>query len=259
VEPDLTRLGSPGLEEDAETAGNQVFARYRRVSLGLLSDAFSKGDHVLDFGCGTGLEAVYLALQGVRVIAVDPVPQRVEATRERARSMGVEDLVEARVVEPGGLPALAKELGPASLDGAYSSFGPLNCEADLDVVAGALGSLLRSRAPLVSSVMNRTCVFEMGRFLARGRPREAFRRLGVVGSRTGGTDVTVKYYGLRDLQKAFGEWFDLEDARGLMKMPTPEADPLFRRFPGYLDWATGFDPRFLAGLGDHLFVVMRHR
>jgi SAM-dependent methyltransferase len=259
VEIDLTRLGDPGLEEDAETAGNQVFARYRQVSLGMLSEAFSPGDAVLDFGCGTGLEATCLAMGGVEVLAVDVVPERVEATRARARAMGVEDLVDARVVKPGGLPDLAQTMGPGSMDGAYSSFGPLNCEPELGPVAEAMGSLLRRGAPLVSSVMNRSCAFEMGRGLARGRPRDAFRRFHTVRSRTGGGDVTVRYYNLRDLERAFGQWFTIESARGLLKMPTPEADHLFRHFPGYLDWATGFDPRSLAGLGDHLFVVMSRR
>jgi SAM-dependent methyltransferase len=259
MELDLKRLGGPGLEEDAETAGNQVFARYRQVSLGMLCDAFSPGDRVLDFGCGSGLEATYLALWGVEVIAVDVLPQRVDAARERARSMGVGDMVDARVISPGGLSDLADQLGSGSLDGAYSSFGPLNCEPDLGTVARSMGSLLRKGAPLVASVMNRACAFEMGRFLAMGRPREAFRRFHVVGSTTGGGDVTVRYYNLRDLESAFGQWFTLEGSRGLLKMPTPEADPLFRKLPGYLDWAMGFDLRSLAGLGDHLFVVMRRR
>jgi SAM-dependent methyltransferase len=259
VELDVTRLGAPGLEEDAETAGNQVFARYRRVSLGMLCEAFSPGDRVLDFGCGTGLEATYLALRGVEVVAVDVVPHRVDDARERALSVGVGDLVDARVISPGGLPDLADTLGTGSLDGAYSSFGPLNCEPDLGRVAEAMGALLREGAPLVASVMNRSCAFEMGRFLVRGRPRDAFRRFRVVRSTTGGGDVTVRYYNRRDLEAAFGEWFTIEEARGLLKMPTPEADPLFRNLPGYLDWAMGFDPRSMAGLGDHLFVVMRRR
>jgi SAM-dependent methyltransferase len=259
MELDLRRLDQPGMEEDAETAGNQVFARYRRVSLGMLCEAFSPGDRVLDFGCGSGLEATYLALEGVRVLAVDVLPHRVDSTIDRARAMGVEDIIEARVLGPGELPELAAELGSGTLDGAYSSFGPLNCEPDLGPTARAMGTMLRSGAPLVTSVMNRTSAFEIGRFLARGRPREAFRRFRVEEASTGGGDVTVRYYSLGDLKEAFGEWFEMEGARGLLKMPTPATDPVWRNFPGYLDWATGFDPRSLAGLGEHLFVTMRRR
>jgi len=259
MELDVMGLGAPGLEEDPETAGNLVFARYRRVSLGLLCGAFSPGERVLDFGCGSGLEACYLALRGLRVIAVDPVPGRVEATRHRAETLGVSDLVEARVVGPGRLQVLAGELGEGSLDGAYSSFGPLNCEEGLGPAAEALGSMLRPGSAFVGSVMNRICAWEIASSMARLRPGEAFRRLRVLEAHTGGGDVTVRYYDLEELRDAFSPWFDLETARGLAKLPPPSCDGLARHFPGFLDWATGFDPGPLVGLGDHLFVVMRRR
>jgi len=259
VELDKARLGGPGLEEDPEMAGNEVFVRYRRVSLGMLTESFSQGDHVLDFGCGTGLEACYLALSGVEVLAVDPVPDRVEMTRERAAGLDVEDLVETRVVEPGGIVALAEELGESTLDGAYSSFGPLNCERSLDAVAQALGSMLRPGAPFVASVMNRVCAWEMVHFASRLNPRNALRRLRPTTARTGGIEVEVQYHGLPDLEEAFGEWFIIEEARGLAKLPPPVTDPLTRHFPRFLDWAADFDPAILRGLGDHLFVTMRRR
>ncbi len=259
MELEVTAPGGPGLEEDPEMAGNQVFARYRRVSLGLLSRAFAPGQRVLDFGCGTGLEACYLALRGVRVVAVDPVPARVEATRLRSITLGIDPLVEARVVEPGGLPSLAGELGEGSLDGAYSSFGPLNCEEGLSQAAGALGSMLATGSVFVASVMNRVCAWEIACSMARLRPREAFRRFRVQRARTGGGDVTVRYYDLGELEEAFSPWFELVEARGLAKLPPPSTDGVARHFPGFLDWATGFDPGPLVGLGDHLFVVMRRR
>lgn len=259
MELGLTVPGTPGLEEDPEMAGNQVFARYRRVSLGLLSLTFAPGQRVLDFGCGTGLEACFLALRGIRVVAVDPVPARVEATRLRSSSLGVDGLVDARVVKPGGLPDLAGELGEGSLDGAYSSFGPLNCEDGLDPAAEALGYLLRPGSAFVASIMNRVCAWEIACSMARLRPREAFRRFRVQEARTGGSDVTVRYYDLGELEGAFSPWFELVEARGLAKLPPPSTDGLARHFPGFLDWATGFDPGPLVGLGDHLFVVMRRR
>jgi SAM-dependent methyltransferase len=56
------------------------------------------GSEVLDFGCGVGLLAVPLARQGCRVLACDFSENMLEQTRANARSAGVGDLVETRLV-----------------------------------------------------------------------------------------------------------------------------------------------------------------
>jgi 2-polyprenyl-3-methyl-5-hydroxy-6-metoxy-1,4-benzoquinol methylase len=54
-----------------------------------------KGCRVLDYGCGQGEEAVYLAMMGAHVTAVDISPVGIELTKERARRNGVADRVSA--------------------------------------------------------------------------------------------------------------------------------------------------------------------
>ena len=54
------------------------------------------GSTVLDLGCGTGILAIGAANLGARrVIAVDPEPDSVEASRANARMNGVKSVVEA--------------------------------------------------------------------------------------------------------------------------------------------------------------------
>ncbi len=48
------------------------------------------GGTCLDVGCGAGLEALYLAWEGFRVIGVDSSEPALERARERAASAGVE-------------------------------------------------------------------------------------------------------------------------------------------------------------------------
>jgi cyclopropane fatty-acyl-phospholipid synthase-like methyltransferase len=47
-----------------------------------------RGD-VLDAGCGTGENAIYLAVQGYRVVAFDAAPAAIEKARVKARQRGV--------------------------------------------------------------------------------------------------------------------------------------------------------------------------
>ncbi len=54
------------------------------------------GCQLLDFGCGAGEEAVYLAKLGAYVTAIDISPVGVRLTRERARVNGVSDRLVAR-------------------------------------------------------------------------------------------------------------------------------------------------------------------
>jgi len=56
------------------------------------------GCHVLDYGCGQGEEATYLAKLGAYVTAIDISPVGVKLTQERARQSGVGDRVSAMLM-----------------------------------------------------------------------------------------------------------------------------------------------------------------
>jgi SAM-dependent methyltransferase len=54
-----------------------------------LADAGAIAVPVLDAGCGTGENALFLAARGLEVVGVDAVPAAVEAARDKARSRGL--------------------------------------------------------------------------------------------------------------------------------------------------------------------------
>jgi SAM-dependent methyltransferase len=56
------------------------------------------GCRVLDYGCGQGEEAVYLAMMGAHVTAIDISPVGIELTKERARLNGVDGRVRAMLM-----------------------------------------------------------------------------------------------------------------------------------------------------------------
>jgi len=88
-----------------------------------------KGDAVMDLGCGPGLLAVPFAKLGMRVVAVDPEPDMVDACREAAAAAGV-----AVDVRPGSSFALPDGVGPFRLVTMGRSFHWMDRAATLEVL-----------------------------------------------------------------------------------------------------------------------------
>ena len=57
--------------------------------LRVLNDGKLTGSTVLDFGCGTGTNAIELARRGFRVTATDIVPQAIQIAHDKARTAAV--------------------------------------------------------------------------------------------------------------------------------------------------------------------------
>jgi ubiquinone/menaquinone biosynthesis C-methylase UbiE len=245
---------------------NPVMAWMRSESLTALMTAFAPGSRLLEIGCGTGDEAIALSRAGYRIVATDIAPGMIEAARTKAQTLGL-GKVNWRVLAAGRLTDLLGEYGSASFDGAYASFGALNCEPELAPVFDALACLLRPGAALVCSVMNRWCAWEIGWELLHLHPRRALRRLGKgwlmagLASPDGSLPVPVLYYTPRGLERAFAPQFRLQAAFGLpVLLPPPYLAHLLDQHSALFSRLQRIE-RFLRGrfpfhaLGDHFLLV----
>src|SRR5690242_13510086 len=77
------------LTYDRESMTNPMMRWLRARSLSVLNRNFGPGDRVLEIGCGTGDEAIALALRGVQVLATDASAGMVETTNRKARWVGL--------------------------------------------------------------------------------------------------------------------------------------------------------------------------
>ncbi len=93
----------------------------RGRSLAMLESTFPTGSTLLDVGCGTGTEALWLEQRGRTVFAVDSSARMLEIVSRRAAAAGMR--VSTRLLRAGDLLKLVEERGEASFDGAYSSSG----------------------------------------------------------------------------------------------------------------------------------------
>ncbi len=246
---------------------NPLMAWMRRESLAALRSTFPPGGTLLEVGCGTGDEALALSRCGHRIVATDISPAMIRLAQAKAQTEGAGDVTWC-VLPAGELEDLIEGYGPGSFDGAYASFGSLNCEPRLDQVAAALGRLLRPGASLVCSVMNRWCAWEMGWNLLRLRARQAVRRLdrgwvqAGLASPAGTLSVPVRYYSPRGFARRFAPCFRVRKVRGLpVLLPPPYLTSWYERHPAAFSYLEALEHRLrdrfpFNSLGDHFLMVM---
>ena len=251
---------------DLDAAENPMMLWLRRESMARLKQAFKSGDTVLEIGAGSGEEAIALAALGVNVLATDTSPGMVTVIDSKIAERGeLRGRVTTRVLPVQQLDELVEDFGTASFTGAYSSLGPINCTADLDQVAAALGQLVKPGGRVVISLLGKYCLWETCWYLLARKPRLAFRRWSGKArgtALTGGPPLDVYYWPVRRVTAAFGPYFSITRKSALpWALPPTYAAGLLRRSPFLfkllrrLERATATVWPFYT-LGDHVHYEM---
>lgn len=259
-----TRLAfdSVAAEYDGPLGNNALVQRVRARTLAAVTGAVPPGAALLDLGCGTGLDAAFLAEQGYRVTAIDWSPEMVRRTRERALKAGLEG---ALAVHHLGIQELG-QLPVANFDAAYSDLGSLNCVPDLAAAARSIAARLRPRGALVASVIGRVCPWELALFALKrqwGRARMRAAKATVPVPLNGRT-VWTSYYSPSEFRSAFeGAGFTLRSLRSLgLLVPPPYMMPFAQRHPRVVAMLQALEDRVagwpgLREWGDHFLIVMQ--
>ena len=120
------------------------------------------GDSVMDLGCGPGLVALPLARAGLKVTAIDPEPNMVEAAKAAAHEAGVS--IDVRQGSSFDLPA---GIGPFSLVTMGRSFHWMDREATLKIldeliVPNGATALLHDKRPRTAENRWRKVMNDLG-------------------------------------------------------------------------------------------------
>lgn len=246
---------------DGPLGNNPLVQRLRARTLAAVTRTVPPGTALLDLGCGTGLDAVWLGQRGYRVTAIDWSPQMVRQSRERAERAGLDGVVAVQhlgIHQLGSLPADA-------FDGAYSDLGALNCVPDLAAAARSIAARLRPGGALIASVIGRVCPWELGLFAlkrqwARAQVRWSTETVAVP---LNGLPVWTRYYTPSEFRSAFSAAFTVRSLRGLgLVVPPPYMLAFAQRHPRLLaglqrieDLVAGWPG--LRRWGDHFLIVMQ--
>ena len=260
-----TRLAfdSVAASYDGPSGNNALIQRLRAQTMAAVTREAMAGSALLDLGCGTGLDAAYLAGLGYQLTAIDWSPEMVRRTAQRAAAAGLGSHLVARhlgIQEMDQLPA-------RSFDAAYSDLGPLNCVPDLPAAARALARVLRPGGKLIASVIGRFCPWELALFGLKGDWRRARLRFAaeMVPVPLNGQTVWTRYLSPREFAAAFaGAGFRLVGVRALsLLLPPPYMDAFAARHARLVAFLARLEDNvagwpLLRGWGDHFLIVVQN-
>jgi len=221
------------------------------------------GARVLEIGCGTGADALWMARRGCDVLATDISAAMLERTRERFMRAGIRPPMAMQLLDATDASAFERIRG-TELDVVFSNFGAFNCHPDLAVFFRAVDPLLRPGGVIAVTLMGRFCLAETLRFCLRGDFRAACRRWSGRSSFShAGERYGVWYHTPRTVRRLAGSRYATAGVYGIgALLPTSEGYGVCERWPRVFCRIAQLD-RALARMhyliSDHYLLVLCKR
>lgn len=239
-----------------------------------LGETFQKGDRLLELGCGTGEDAIWLARQGMRVTATDGSAGMLARASQKVELAGLSAMISLATFDIASVTLNIHKsnhenglFDDGPWDGAFSNFGALNCTSDRTRLARALASCIQPGGYVVLVLMGPLCPWEIIWHLLHGEPRTAMRRFrrGVAANVAEGATIKVWYPSPRRLTQEFAPAFRHVRTVGIGSiLPPSYLVHLIERWPQVWKKLAQADrvlgPRFPWNwLNDHYLMVLRRR
>lgn len=255
---------------DADFSATQIGRWLRGAVWQQIAELFQPGDRVLDLGCGTGEDALWLARRGVAVTALDSSAAMLAVARQKlATEAGAAvAFMQADLRDLDGLALpIFRPLDQLCFDGALANFGALNCLPDRRALARWLAARIAPGGKIALVLMGPICAWEIGWHLLHGDLRRAVRRMaiGSFAHAGGGGSLQVWFPSARQLIGEFASSFRPvgQYAIGAL-LPPPYLEPLVMRAPQLFRTLALLDRRLASSwplplLSDHYLLTFERR
>ncbi|MFN8378810.1 MAG: class I SAM-dependent methyltransferase [Anaerolineae bacterium] len=254
--PESTPFDALASTYDADFTASPIARELRGRVQNRLAALFPSDSTVLELGCGTGEDALWLAGRGAQVLATDSSLVMLEQAQRKTEA---EPRVTVARLDLASLPTDFD--GPYA--GAYSNFGPLNCIPGWKDLACWLAERIPVGGMLAFGVMSRYCLWEFSWHGLHGDFRTARRRWSGHSTFSPGhaTElIPIAYPSVREFSDEFAPWFRRTrlEALGLFLPPTDVYGVIERR-PRLLRSLTRLDRQvgragWLANAADHFWI-----
>lgn len=219
-----------------------------------------KDAYLLELNCGTGIDALFFAQQGIRVKATDNAAGMLEQLHRKIADNGLEEMITAERCSFNNLEKLGNE---PQFDYVFSNFGGLNCTDRLDKVLHDIDRLLKPGGSFTLVIMPRVCLWEM-LLLFKGYFKTAFRRFkkGGTRARVEGVYFTCYYYNPQYIIEALGKNYTVESLKGLaITVPPPYIEQFTEKHPRLFKKLERWENKLwnkapFNRWGDHFMITM---
>jgi 2-polyprenyl-3-methyl-5-hydroxy-6-metoxy-1,4-benzoquinol methylase len=111
---------------------------------------FKSGDHILDIGCGTGIDAIFLAQHRMHVTGIDVSSGMIAQSRSEIESSNLTDYIDFKVLDADCISSLS----PTKFDGIISAFAGINMVTDIRSFGDNAADLLKPNGHMILHVLN---------------------------------------------------------------------------------------------------------
>ena len=219
------------------------------------------GAKVLELNAGTGVDAMFLAGNGMTVYATDISEEMTAVLMSNAKAQMTNGVITAEVKSFDEINTIPE----SGFDAVVSNFGGLNCINDFSKLSSDLAAKLKPNGVFIAVVMNKICPWEIFYYSLRFNFKEAFRRFSKNGimAELNGEKVLTYYFTPGEFGKHFSENFSVEKIYTLgLKTPPPYLVGIYNRLkPLVMLWMK--TDELLKGWftfnrwGDHFIIVFR--
>ena len=166
--------------------------------------------NILELNSGTGVDAIWLAKDGHRVLATDISGKMLEIINQKVESEKLNSQIQTMNVD---ITQFKDYHFNERYDFVFSNFGGLNCigQEDMRKLPEVISHLLELNGRIILVVMSKYCIWETIYFLMKFNFKNAFRRYSDVGAtaQLNGSDLRTYYYTPKKVKDMFKTYFDV--------------------------------------------------